>query len=521
MDDKPTNLETPPRLKMVNIRKSFPGVQAVRDVTLEVYPGEIMALAGENGAGKTTLMNVLTGVVLPDGGEIYLDGEKVVVNSPPRALELGITMIHQELALIPQLTVGQNIFLGREPRRKLRSLIDWPRLYQQARVELDRLGLDIPVDRLIADLSIAQRQLVEIAKALSYRARLIVLDEPTSALTDREANTLFGLMRSLRSEGVSLIYISHRMEEIFQLADRIAVMRDGQLVGAAPVEKLTPGRVIQMMVGRELKELFPKGKTTPGEVVLRAVNLTSPPQLQGASLQLRRGEILGLAGLVGSGRTNLAQALFGAHPLQGGEIWLDGKRVDIGSPRQAIRLGIGFVPEDRKSEGLFLGQSVRSNTAVGLLRRLSVFGFVLFRRIEKGVRDLVSRLNIRTPSINQRVRNLSGGNQQKVVIARWLALNPKILILDEPTRGVDVAAKAEIHALMSELAAKGVAIMMISSELPEVLGVSDRILVMREGRVVAEFSRAEASQDAIMQAATGQIDAGTPPRAANLEEAQP
>jgi len=506
---------------MVNISKSFPGVLAVRDVTLEVRSGEILALAGENGAGKTTLMNVLTGVVLPDAGEIYLDGEKVVVDSPRRALELGITMIHQELALISQLSVGQNIFLGREPRRKLRGWVDWPRLNQQARGELDRLGLDIPVDALIGDLSIAQRQLVEIAKALSYQARLIVLDEPTSALTEKEANTLFGLMRSLRSQGVSLIYISHRMEEIFQLADRVAVMRDGQLVGVAPVEDLTPGRVVRMMVGRELRELFPKEKTTPGEIVLRASNLTSPPQLLGASLELRRGEILGLGGLVGSGRTNLAQALFGALPLEAGEIMLDGKRVEIRSPRQAIQMGIGFVPEDRKSDGLFLGQSVRSNTAVGLLRRLSVFGFVLFRRIEQRVRDLVSRLNIRTPSISQRVRNLSGGNQQKVVIARWLALDPKILILDEPTRGVDVAAKAEIHALMSDLAARGVAILMISSELPEVLGVSDRILVMREGRVAAEFNRAQASQDAIMQAATGQVDTDTPPLSTNPEEAHP
>lgn len=494
------------RLQMDHIVKSFPGVLAVRDVSLNAYPGEILSLVGENGAGKSTLMNVLNGIFPADSGQIFLDGEPVVIDTPRRALELGVTMIHQELALIPQLTVGQNIYLGREPRRKFKALVNWKEMYRQAQAELDRLGLDIPVRATISDLSIAQRQLVEIAKAFSYKSRIMVLDEPTSALTDREAEVLFNLMHSLRDQGVMLIYISHRMEEVFDHSDRIAVMRDGQLVGAAPVGELNPTKVVQMMVGRELSDFFSKTSTGKrGNLVLEANHLASGKHLKDASLKLYQGEIVGLAGLVGAGRTNLARVLFGADRLSGGEISFDGKPVRLNSPRDAIHLGIGLVPEDRKVEGLFLGQSVRSNTAVGLFYKLAVFGFVQYRKIEKLVQELVAKLKIRTPSLSQKVGNLSGGNQQKVVISRWLSLNPKVLILDEPTRGVDVAAKAEIHGLMSELATQGMAILMISSELPEVLGISDRILVMREGNLVAEFNREEATQDLIMAAATGQL----------------
>lgn len=495
---------SPYRLRVEHISKSFPGVQAVRDVTLEAYPGEILALVGENGAGKTTLMNIINGVFPADEGHIYLDGSLVNIDSPRRALDLGITMIHQELALIPQLSVGQNIFLGREPRRRWRALIDWRKLYENAEAELERLGLDIPVRAQISDLPIAQRQLVEIAKALSYQARLIALDEPTSALTERETEVLFGLMRSLRDRGVTLIYISHRLEEVFAVSDRIAVMRDGQLVGVAPTTELDANRVVQMMVGRELREFFPKTNVQRGRLVLQARGLRCGTQLRSADVDLYSGEIVGLYGLVGAGRTNLARVLFGADRPESGEILFEGRPVQIRSPRDAIRLGIGFVPEDRKSQGLFLGQSVRTNTAVSLFDRFSRLGFVLYRKVEALVQEMVRRLDVRTPSLAQRVGNLSGGNQQKVVIARWLSLNPKVLILDEPTRGVDVGAKAEIHALMGDLAAQGMAILMISSELPEILGVSDRILVMREGRIEAEFTRAQATQDAIMQAATGQ-----------------
>jgi ribose transport system ATP-binding protein len=335
---------------------------------------------------------------------------------------------------------------------------------------------------------------------------LIVLDEPTSSLTSRETETLFRLVRTLRQEGVALIYISHRLEEVFELADRIAVMRDGQLVAQGKVTEFTPNRLVHLMVGRELNEFFPKSQTQQGEPILKVVDLQAGKEVRGVSFELRRGEIVGLAGLVGSGRTNVARVLFGVERLKQGAIWFEGKPVHIRSPRDAIRLGIGLVPEDRKAQGLFLKQSVRYNIGTALLERLSRLSFLNFRAINQIVRNLVERLRVRTPSLNQQVRNLSGGNQQKVVISRWLALNPKVLILDEPTRGVDVGAKAEIHALMNELAAQGMAILMISSELPEVLGVSDRILVMREGRVVAELTRAEATQDRIMQAATGQIE---------------
>jgi len=497
--------EAIPRLKLEHIYKAFPGVQAVQDVSLEVYGGEILALVGENGAGKSTLMNIVNGVVALDSGRIVLDGQAVQIPSPRRALELGITMIHQELALIPELTVGQNISLGREPRR-FGGWINWQQVYRQAQQELDRLGIQVSARARVADLSIAERQLVEIAKALSYQARLIVLDEPTSSLTSRETETLFRLVRTLRQEGVALIYISHRLEEVFELADRIAVMRDGQLVAQGKVTEFTPNRLVQLMVGRELNEFFPKSQTQQGEPILKVVDLQAGKEVRGVSFELRRGEIVGLAGLVGSGRTNVARVLFGVERLKQGAIWFEGKPVHIRSPRDAIRLGIGLVPEDRKAQGLFLKQSVRYNIGTALLERLSRLSFLNFRAINQIVRNLVERLRVRTPSLNQQVRNLSGGNQQKVVISRWLALNPKVLILDEPTRGVDVGAKAEIHALMNELAAQGMAILMISSELPEVLGVSDRILVMREGRVVAELTRAEATQDRIMQAATGQIE---------------
>ena len=498
------------RLELKNITKSFPGVLAVQDVTLAAYPGEVLALAGENGAGKSTLMNILSGAFTADSGIILLDGSEVKISSPRRAHELGIAMIHQELALIPQMSVAQNIFLGREPLFAAGTLVDTKTMLNNAQGILDQLGLDFAVNALISDLSIAQRQMVEIAKAISIKSRVIILDEPTSALSERESIKLFSLMRSLREQGVTLIYISHRMEEIFDLSDRVAVMRDGQLVGVAPTKELNANSIVQMMVGRELKEFFPKTETQRGDVALEVRNLRSGVHLKDATFTLYKGEIVGLAGLVGSGRTEIARVLFGADKNEGGEIRLAGKVVQIYSPQEAIRLGIGLVTEDRKAQGLFLGQSVRSNASVSLFERLSKFGFLLYGQIDQWMRGAIQQLNIRASNLDQRVGNLSGGNQQKVVIARWLAVNPQILILDEPTRGIDVSSKAEIHSLISELAAKGMAILMISSELPEILGISDRILVMREGQLMAEFSRAEATQDRIMQAATGQLqNAGT------------
>jgi ribose transport system ATP-binding protein len=367
------------------------------------------------------------------------------------------------------------------------------------------MDLDFAATALIADLSIAQRQMVEIARSISFQSRIIILDEPTSTLSEPEADKLFTLMHSLREQGVTLIYISHRMEEIFSISDRVAVMRDGRLIGVQPTKELTINKVVQMMVGRELNEYFPKTDTKLGEVVLEAYHLRSGTRLKDASFSLRRGEILGLAGLVGSGRTDLARVIFGADRLDGGEIRIQGQSVRIRSPQEAIRMGIGLITEDRKAQGLFLGQSLRSNVAVTIFERLSRLGFLQFKKIDYQVRALVQQLKIRTPNLEQRVRNLSGGNQQKVVISRWLAVDPKVLILDEPTRGIDIASKAEIHVLIDELAAKGVAILVISSELPEILGISDRILVMHEGRLVAELDRSEATQARVMQAATGQI----------------
>jgi ribose transport system ATP-binding protein len=384
-------------------------------------------------------------------------------------------------------------------------LVDTKKMYADARTILDRMGLNFAATALIADLSIAQRQMVEIARAISFQSRIIILDEPTSALSEREADKLFALMHSLREQGVTLIYISHRMEEIFSISDRVAVMRDGRLIGIQPTKELTINKVVQMMVGRELKEFFPKADTKPGEVMLEAHHLRSGTRLKDASFSLRRGEIVGVAGLVGSGRTDLARAVFGADQLDGGEIHIQGQVVRIRSPHEAIQMGIGLITEDRKAQGLFLGQSLRSNVAVTIFERLSRLGFLQYKKIDRWVQALVQQLKIRTPNLEQRARNLSGGNQQKAVIARWLAVNPKILILDEPTRGIDVASKAEIHALISELAAKGMAILVISSELPEILQISDRILVMHEGRLVTELDRSEATQDSVMQAATGQI----------------
>jgi ribose transport system ATP-binding protein len=490
-------------LRLEHISKRFPGVQALDAVTFEVAEGEIHALVGENGAGKSTLMKILTGAISRDTGTIILRGQPVEIDSPRRAQALGISMIHQELALIPYLNVGQNIYLGREPGGALPGFIHWPTLYAQAREQLDQLNIAVNPTTTVADLSIAQRQMVEVAKALSLNADIIVMDEPTSALSERETETLFGLMRALREQGVTIIFISHRIEEVLAVADRVTVLRDGQLVGMAPISEVDMGQVVRMMVGRELGEMYPKEEVPRQEMVLRVKGFSRGNELHDIDLELYKGEILGLAGLVGAGRTELARAIFGIDPIERGEIWMDSQRVKIGSPQRAIALGMGFVPEERTTQGLFLGMAVRQNITISALDKVSRLGFVNFGEAGRLAQDYVSRLDIRTPSLRQKVRNLSGGNQQKVVLAKWLSLNPKVLILDEPTRGIDVGAKAEIHALMSQLAKQGVGIIMISSELPEILGISDRIVVMHEGRVAAEFQRDEASQDEIMLYATG------------------
>lgn len=495
-------------LRMEQISKTYPGVQALKDVDFDVQPGEIHALVGENGAGKSTLMKILTGAENPVSGKIIWKGREVQISTPADARDLGISMIHQELSLIPYLTVGQNIFLGREPKASLPGFIDWKQLYTDAQQLLDRLNVAVDARTEVRFLSIAQQQMVEVAKALSLNADLIAMDEPTSSLTERETEVLFRVMRSLKSDGVSLVFISHRLEEVFEISDRITTLRDGAFIGTKDAATLTEAQVVNMMVGRDLGDLYPKADRTRRQAILEAKNLSDGKELHGVDITLYAGEILGIAGLVGAGRTALAETIFGIRQAAHGEIKVDGRTVKIKSPGKAIKLGMGLVPEDRKLQGVLLNMAVKDNIYISSMKQITKWGFINIRRANHLAQTFVKKLGVRTPNLRQHIRNLSGGNQQKVVIARWLTLNPRLLILDEPTRGIDIGAKAEIHGLMSDLASEGIGVVMISSELPEVLNVSDRILVMHEGRVTAEFSRDEATQDKIMRAATGGLNQG-------------
>ena len=493
-------------LSMKNVNKSFPGVLALDDVTLDILPSEIHALVGENGAGKSTLMRALSGVSKIDSGTIYWKGKSVEISHPRDAQKLGISMIHQELAVIPYLDVGKNIFLGREPQLKVSGVIDWKKLYQQAQDQLDKLGLDINPKAPVESLTIAQQQMVEVAKALSMDASLIVMDEPTSALTEKEVEALFSYMKKLRENGVSIIFISHRLNEIQRVSDRITVLRDGKWIGTSEVKELSQNDIVKMMVGRGVEQSAKKETKPSDEVVLQIKNLSSGDEVHNVTFDLHKGEILGIAGLVGAGRSALAEAIFGSRKITSGHIELDHKKVMFASPQMAVEHGLGLVPEDRKAQGLFLNMAVWQNIVIAGIKKITRFGFIRKAETQKISASLVDRLSIKTPNLGQQVKNLSGGNQQKVIIARWLSLKPKILILDEPTRGIDVGAKAEIHNLLKELATEGVGVLMISSELPEVLGVSDRILVMKEGHLVAELDPELSSQDEIMQAAAGSKD---------------
>ena len=493
-------------LSMKNVSKSFPGVLALDDVTLDILPSEIHALVGENGAGKSTLMRALSGVSKIDSGTIYWKGKPVEINQPRDAQKLGISMIHQELAIIPYLDVGKNIFLGREPQLKISGVIDWKKLYQQAQEQLDKLGLDINPKASVESLTIAQQQMVEVAKALSMDASLIVMDEPTSALTEKEVEALFSYMKKLRENGVSIIFISHRLNEIQRVSDRITILRDGKWIGTSEVGDLSQNDIVKMMVGREVEQSAKKETKPSDEIILQIKNLSSGDEVHNVTFDLHKGEILGIAGLVGAGRSALAEAIFGSRKITSGHIELDHKKVMFASPQMAIEHGLGLVPEDRKAQGLFLNMAVWQNIVIAGIKKITRFGFIRKAETQKISASLVDRLSIKTPNLGQQVKNLSGGNQQKVIIARWLSLKPKILILDEPTRGIDVGAKAEIHNLLKELATEGVGVLMISSELPEVLGVSDRILVMKEGHLVAELDPELSSQDEIMQAAAGSKD---------------
>ena len=490
-------------LEMSGISKRFPGVQALDDVSLSVRTGEIHAIVGENGAGKSTLMKILAGAYHADAGSIRVAGTEVTLASPHEAQALGIGMVYQELNLVPDLSVAENIYLGRQPVRRFRW-VDRGRLRGAATELLESLAAPVSPDALIRDLSVGQRQMVEIAKAYSQDPRILVLDEPTSALTEHETGILFKTLRRLKAQGIAIIFISHRLREVMEISDRVTVLRDGRLVGSRSITELDPGQIVRMMVGRDVADLFPKRAVPIGEVVLDVRGYTRAGVFEDVSFQVRAGEILGLAGLVGAGRTEVARAIFGLDPHDSGEARLDGRPVRLRSPRDAVRARIGYVPEDRKQDGLVLGLTVRDNTVMSILSEIARVG-VITRHMETPiVETMIERFQLRPPDPNRTVATLSGGNQQKVVMGRWTAAVPRVLFLDEPTRGVDVGAKAEIHGLMGELAAQGVAIVMISSELVEVLSASDRILVLHQGRVTGELSRAEATEERIMLAATGQ-----------------
>jgi len=488
-------------LRMEGISKSFPGVRALDDVHFDVRAGTVHALMGENGAGKSTLMKILIGIYQPDTGTITLGGERVQISDTATALRLGISMIHQELSPVPEMAVAENIYLGREPRNRL-GLIDKKRMTADTRALLGKLDLHINPRWPMKRLSVAQTQMVEIAKAISYDSRLIIMDEPTSAIPDREVDHLHRMITSLRESGVAIIYITHKLDEVFKISDDVTVLRDGKHVTTVPAADLDRQGLVRMMVGRELTQMFPKEEAPIGEVAMSVRGLTRRGVIEDITFDLRRGEILGLAGLMGAGRTEVLEAIFGITPVDAGTIEIDGKSRRIRSPGDAIHLGLALLTEDRKRTGIMGVLSVRDNMSVASLPRFSPGGLLQLRRIDKACEAQRKALAIKTPSLHQLIKMLSGGNQQKVLVSRWLLTAPEILMIDEPTRGIDVGAKAEIHRLISQLAGQGKAILMVSSEMPEILGMSDRVLVMCEGRLTGEFSRADATQERIMHAAT-------------------
>jgi ribose transport system ATP-binding protein len=494
-----------PLLEATAMVKSFPGVRALRGVNATFSPGEVVAVVGENGAGKSTLMKIIAGVHAPDDGEIRVDGEKVVIDSVESATDRGIAFIHQELNLADNLSIGANVYLGREPVRwgPLRC-IDHGKIHRDTAEPLKQLGLDLPPTTLVRDLSIGQQQMVEIAKALSLKARMLIMDEPTSSLTQHEVDRLFEVIRHLRGAGVCIVYISHRLAEVKEIADRVTVLRDGCNSGDLAKEEIEHDRMVSLMVGRDVSRLYSHRGSPKRDVRLEVCDLRVPGNEDKAiHFEVHAGEIVALAGLVGAGRTELCRALFGIDGAVKADVRVDGKTVKIREPRDAIRAGIVLVPEDRKQQGLVLEFGVKHNTVLAGLDRYQRGGFLRKRQLATVAREMVERLNIKTPSIEQEVQLLSGGNQQKVVLAKWLSLDPKVLLLDEPTRGIDVMAKDEIYRLMEQMAQEGVAILMISSEMEEVLRMSDRVLVMHEGALAGSLQREEISEEAIMNLATG------------------
>ncbi|MDB6177012.1 sugar ABC transporter ATP-binding protein [Paracoccus sp. Z330] len=489
-------------LEVDHVRKEFPGVVALDDVQLRIRPGSVHALMGENGAGKSTLMKIIAGIYNPDRGEVRFAGKPLVIRTPIDALNSGIAMIHQELNLMNSMTVAENVWIGREPRNAL-GLIDHAAMNRMTAELFGELNIRLDERAMVGDLTVAQKQMIEIAKAVSYNSDVLIMDEPTSAITESEVEHLFRIIRDLRTKGVGIVYITHKMDELFEIADELTVFRDGKYITTVSATDVTRDDIITMMVGREITDMFPKIECDIGDVALEVRNLTRGDQFHDVSFHLRKGEILGVAGLVGSGRSEVAESIFGVYPADSGEILVDGVPVTVRNPAEAMQHGMAFLTEDRKESGCFLILDCQENVQMALLAqgKAGRMGFIDGRKVENLVQDYVQKLRVKTPGLAEVVENLSGGNQQKLLIARWLLINPNILILDEPTRGIDVGAKSEIHRLITQLAAQGVAILMISSELPEVLGMSDRIMVMHEGHVSGFLDRSEADQVSIMQLA--------------------
>jgi rhamnose transport system ATP-binding protein len=492
-------------LALQEASKAYGAVRAVRGVSLALRAGEVRGLVGENGAGKSTLVRLLAGVQTPDDGIVLIDGQPAHFHGPADARDAGVAVIYQEPTLFPDLSIAENVTMGRQPLGALRR-IDRRALHGEVQGLLDRLGVRLDAEQPVRGLSIADQQIVEIAKALSLDARVLIMDEPTAALSGAEVERLFGVVETLRDRDAAVLFISHRLEEVFALCSTITVLRDGEVTFDGDAHELTTDELVRKMVGRELNQLFPKLDAEIGAPSLRVERLTREGVFTDVSFEVRRGEIVALAGLVGAGRSEVARAIFGIDRRDAGRVAVDGVEVKSGSPSAAMRAGIGLVPEDRRAQGLVMDLSVERNVALTRLRAIAHLGVIGAGAERRVAADWADRLSIRLHRFADPVGFLSGGNQQKVVLAKWLATNPKLLIIDEPTRGIDVATKAEVHRIMSELAARGVAVLMISSELPEVLGMADRVLVMREGRLVAELARADASEEAVMRAATGQME---------------
>ncbi len=490
------------QIEMKGIDKSFGSNQVLKDAGFVLSDGEVHALMGENGAGKSTLMKILTGVYTKDAGTIYVDGQEVHYKNPQEAEKAGIVFIHQELNVLYDLTVEENLFIGKEIKNKF-GLCNQKAMRKKAEEALNRLGVHISPSEVMSNLSVGQQQMIEICKALMVDAKVIIMDEPTAALTQSETLVLFDVIRSLKKAGVSMVYISHRMEEIFELCDRISVLRDGTYIGTKNIPETNMNEIVKMMIGREIGERYPARNCKIGKTVLEVKGLTKKGVFQNVSFEVKAGEVLGVSGLMGAGRTEIMQAVFGNLPYESGSIEIDGKEVHIKSPIQAMRCGIGFITEDRKVEGLMLEESIEKNIALANLSRVSDHNVMNRKKEDDLVKKGIEELHIKCFGPNHECGNLSGGNQQKVVFAKWIYTDPKILILDEPTRGVDIGAKKEIYTIINELAAKGVAIIMVSSELPEVLGMSDRIMVVREGDIRGVIGKEEANQENIMTLATG------------------